>query len=63
MERVAGQVVTTGAFGTINGLNLLLQESADAEIENATYNGWTATHNVSSILVFSPEGLLQRFDL
>ncbi len=47
----------TGAFGTIDGLNLLLQVSADTEIENATYNGWTATHNVSSILVFSPEGL------
>lgn len=46
----------TGAFGSIDGLNLLLQESANTEIKNATYNGWTATHNVSSILVFSPEG-------
>lgn len=55
---VARHPLLTGAFGTIDGLNLLLQESADAEIENATYNGWTATHNVSSILVFSPEGML-----
>lgn len=45
-----------GAFGSVDGLNLLVQESTDAEIENATYNGWTATHNISSILVFSPEG-------
>lgn len=49
----------TGAFSTINGLNLLLQESLNMEIKNATQNGWMATHNVSSILVFSPKGLLR----
>ncbi|KAJ3513754.1 hypothetical protein NMY22_g14947 [Coprinellus aureogranulatus] len=45
-----------GAFGSIDGLNLLLQESPDQDIENSTYNGWTSTHNVSSVLVYSPRG-------
>ncbi|CAK5267792.1 unnamed protein product, partial [Mycena citricolor] len=30
--------------------------SADAEIENATYNGWLSDHCVSNILVFAPDG-------
>ncbi len=46
-----------GTFGSVDGLNLLVQESMDVEIENATYNGWMATHNISSILVFLPEGV------
>ncbi|KAJ7228227.1 DNA polymerase delta, subunit 4-domain-containing protein [Mycena pura] len=29
----------TGAFASIDGLNLPVQESADSELENATYNG------------------------
>jgi hypothetical protein len=34
----------TGAFASIDGLNLPLQTSADEEIENATYNGWLSEH-------------------
>ena len=45
-----------GAFGTLDGLNLPVQESADDEIENATYNGWLHSHFVSSVLAFSASG-------
>lgn len=47
----------TGAFASIDGLNLLCQTSHDEEIENATYNGWLCEHFVSSVLVFSPKGV------
>jgi hypothetical protein len=47
----------TGAFASIDGLNLACQTSDDEEIENATYNGWLCEHFVSSVLVFSPKGL------
>jgi hypothetical protein len=46
----------TGAFASIDRLNLPVQKSTDEEIENATYNGWLHGHFVSSVLVFSPEG-------
>lgn len=46
----------SGAFGSIDGLNLPLQTSADDDIENATYNGWKADHFISSVLVFAPQG-------
>ncbi|KAJ7750684.1 hypothetical protein DFH07DRAFT_544735 [Mycena maculata] len=46
----------TGAFGSVDGLNLACQTSDDEEIENATYNGWLCEHFVSSVLVFSPQG-------
>jgi len=46
----------TGAFASIDGLNLPVQTSGVEEIENATYNGWLRAHFVSSVLVFSPEG-------
>jgi hypothetical protein len=46
----------TGAFASIDGLNLACQTSDDEEIENATYNGWLCEHFVSSVLVFSPKG-------
>jgi hypothetical protein len=45
-----------GAFASIDGLSLLVQESPDQDLENATYNRWTSTHNVNSVLVYSPEG-------
>jgi hypothetical protein len=45
-----------GAFGSIDGLNLPVQTSADEEIENATYNGWLHSHFVSSVLAFSTSG-------
>ncbi|CDO68934.1 hypothetical protein BN946_scf185000.g77 [Trametes cinnabarina] len=47
-----------GAFGTVDGLNLPVQVSADQEIENATYNGWLHDHFVSNILTFCPKGTL-----
>ncbi|KAJ7747549.1 hypothetical protein B0H16DRAFT_1320279 [Mycena metata] len=46
----------TGAFSSIDGLNLMCQTSADEEIENATYNGWLCEHFIGSVLVFSPKG-------
>jgi hypothetical protein len=46
----------TGAFASIDGLNLACQTSDDPEIENATYNGWLSAHFISSVLVFSPKG-------
>jgi hypothetical protein len=45
-----------GAFGSMDGLNLAVQTSADQEIENATYNGWLSDHFVSSMLAFSAHG-------
>ena len=45
-----------GAFGSIDGLSLPVQESDDPEVENATYNGWKSTHCINNVLVFSPEG-------
>jgi hypothetical protein len=46
----------TGAFGSLDGLNLPVQKSANEEIENATYNGWLHDHFVSSVLTFSASG-------
>ena len=46
-----------GAFRFIDGLNLPVQEAADGELENATYNGWLHEHFISSILVFAPDGM------
>ncbi|KAF9484657.1 hypothetical protein BDN70DRAFT_825117 [Pholiota conissans] len=48
----------SGAFGSIDGLNLPTQTSNDPDIENATYNGWLSEHFISSVIVFSPEGLI-----
>ncbi|TFY80401.1 hypothetical protein EWM64_g3612 [Hericium alpestre] len=47
-----------GAFGTIDGLNLLVQTSHDMDIENATFNGWLSEHFISSILGYSSKGLI-----
>ncbi|KAG6884246.1 hypothetical protein C0992_006667 [Termitomyces sp. T32_za158] len=45
-----------GAFGSIDGLSLPVEESDDPELENATYNGWKSDHCVNNVLVFSPKG-------
>jgi hypothetical protein len=45
-----------GAFGSIDGLNLPVQEPDDPLVENSMYNGWKCTHFVSNVLVFSPRG-------
>lgn len=47
-----------GAFGSLDGLNLMCQTSSDVEIENATYNGWLHGHFVSSVLAWSSCGML-----
>ncbi|KAK0503744.1 hypothetical protein EDD18DRAFT_1305632 [Armillaria luteobubalina] len=46
----------TGAFGSLDGLNLLVQTSVDQEIENATFNGWLHEHFVSSVFAFNAMG-------
>lgn len=47
----------TGAFASIDGLNLPVQTLEDLDIENATYNGWLSEHFISSVLVFAPSGM------
>lgn len=46
----------TGAFGSMDGLNLPLQVSSDEDIENATYNGWLHAHFISSVFAFGADG-------
>ncbi|KJA14855.1 hypothetical protein HYPSUDRAFT_72352 [Hypholoma sublateritium FD-334 SS-4] len=48
----------TGAFGVMDSLNLAVQELADQETENATYNGWLHDHFVSSVIAFNSTGLI-----
>jgi hypothetical protein len=54
---IARHHLLTGAFGTMDGLNLAIQVSRDQEIENATYNGWLHEHFVSSVLAFGSNGM------
>jgi len=53
---LARHTMLLGAFGTMDGLNLLVQESAIEEIENATFNGWLHEHFVSSVFAFGASG-------
>jgi len=46
----------SGVFGSIDGLNIPCQVSADVEVENATYNGWLHSHFISSVIAFSSRG-------
>jgi hypothetical protein len=45
-----------GAFGIMDGLNLLVQTSHDDELESATFNGWLHEHFVSSVFAFGADG-------
>ena len=45
-----------GAFGVIDRLALLAQEADEAEVENATYNGWKSEHTINNVIVYSPQG-------
>ncbi|KIK82175.1 hypothetical protein PAXRUDRAFT_14874 [Paxillus rubicundulus Ve08.2h10] len=47
-----------GGFGSINSLKLPVQTSDDIDIENATLNGWLSEHFISSVLVFSSQGIV-----
>ena len=38
---------------------MAVQTSKDVDIENATYNEWLSEHFVSSVLMYSPKGVLQ----
>ncbi|KAJ7351587.1 hypothetical protein DFH08DRAFT_694514, partial [Mycena albidolilacea] len=51
----------TGAFSSLDGLNLPVQTAEDEEMENVTYNGWLCEHFISSVLCFSPDGVLKAF--
>ncbi|KAG7441800.1 uncharacterized protein BT62DRAFT_982658 [Guyanagaster necrorhizus] len=45
-----------GAFGSLDGLNLMVQTSTDQELKNATFNGWLHEHFVSSVFAFNAKG-------
>jgi hypothetical protein len=47
----------TGAFATVDGLNLHVEHSSDPEVENATYNGWLHEHFIKNVFVFAPTGI------
>ncbi|EUC55558.1 DDE family endonuclease, partial [Rhizoctonia solani AG-3 Rhs1AP] len=47
-----------GAFGFMDGLNLPVTTSSDEAEQNANYNGWTHSHVISNIIVFSPNGTI-----
>jgi hypothetical protein len=53
----------TGAFASIDGLNLPVQTAEDEEMENATYNGWLCEHYISQVLVFAPKGMSHCYPL
>jgi hypothetical protein len=53
---LARHPLLSGAFGTMDGLNLAVQVSKDQEIENATFNGWLHSHFVSCVLAFASHG-------
>ena len=46
----------TVAFASMDGLNLPVQTSNDAEVENGTYNGWLSKHFVSCVFAFAATG-------
>ena len=48
----------TGAFGSMDGLNLPLRESTDVDFENSTYNGWLHGHFITNVFAFAPNGEL-----
>jgi hypothetical protein len=54
---IMSEGVFCGAFGSIDGLNVPMATADDAEVENATYNGWLHAHVCSNVLVFSPKGM------
>ncbi len=58
IENINGAIASrhlhlTDVFCVADGLKLRRQESGDALIQNAFYNGWTHDHYVSNVLVFA----------
>jgi hypothetical protein len=41
-----------------DGLKLYLQKSGDIRIQSRFYNGWTHSHYVTNLFVFSPDGMI-----
>eukprot|EP00957_Ditylum_brightwellii_P103360 7876557-Ditylum_brightwellii.AAC.1 len=46
------------AFTAMDGLKLYLHQSSDHEIQNSFYNGWYHDHYVTSIFLFTPDGMI-----
>ena len=53
---VSRHPLLVGAFGSVDGLALAVQTAEDPEVENATFNTWKASHFISNVLAFSPQG-------
>jgi hypothetical protein len=43
-------------IGFVDGLHLVIQNSADHVTQNSHYNGWLATATISCVLMFTPTG-------
>ena len=39
----------------------MVEVSDDADVENATYNGWLSEHFISSVIIFAPDGMKLLF--
>ena len=48
----------TDVWCTMDGLQITLEQSGDALIQEHFYNGWTHNHYVSSVLCFCPDGTI-----
>ncbi|KAG8728805.1 hypothetical protein FRC11_010158 [Ceratobasidium sp. 423] len=45
-----------GAFGFMDGLNLLVETSTNPQLQQPYFNGWLHAHVVGNVLVFAPDG-------
>ena len=52
----------TGAFGSMDGLNIALRESTDKEFANSTYNAWLHTRVIANVFAFAPNGMSRYLD-
>jgi hypothetical protein len=53
---VARHGLLKGAFGSIDGLNLMVEVPNDPGMENATFNSWMHGHYSSQVFMFGPDG-------
>ena len=47
-----------GMFAFLDGMKIRVEQSSDDDIQNAYYNGWTCSHYISNIFMFSPDGCI-----
>ena len=47
----------------MDGLALPAQTAEDPEVENATFNTWKASHFISNVLAFSPQGQFDEVEM